>query len=655
MGKAILFLRVSTVSQNLDSQEMMARKLAMQDGYTEKDILPPIQYKESAVKLSEKERQGLQNLYKILEERDDIDSIYVTELSRLSRQPQVLYSIRDYLISKKVQLVCGSPSFRLLDSEGKFDKMASLIFAIFGCFAEQEIIEKKERFARGKEQKAIENKYNGGKIPFGYSIDKEHDNLIIINPIEANLIRDIFNKYETGTSQPKLAYHYAQNGNTSITISFINNVLNNERYTGRAKCYKGSSYVRKYPTIITPAQFDRCRQIAKDNNTNSNKAKNIYYGHHLVVCSECGCYFNATMSKVAYQCYDAHNAMRKYGNYKTQQCNNKISISINVLDSLLWMIAQVLEVDYIVNIAQGDKHRYEKKIEELNNKLSAIGIRLDKITEKRHRIITSYIKGNIEEEEQNELLKKVDDERHSILMERVEFQRDLEKYVSLTEGINKLFNFNDVKNIVDNIEYLIELENRIKSIDSDEERYEIIHRHIKKVIIENEIFNYNFKSGLKKVNGRKLSIELFNDTFLTYKIIPNSGNHIPIILKLNDDNKLEKIDFKYIGRYYDEGKRKRNLKRKNEREEKENDLYPKDKYAIGFSGLAKFLKLKGKYGYHRAFRWVNNGVLKPALVGKYKKENIFEKSKCLELLQNLAKNKGLQATAAKRILENFNK
>ena len=75
MGKAIIFLRVSTLSQRLESQELIARRLAHADGYTDDDILEPIKYKESAVKLGEKDRQGLQDLYAELDKRNDIDAI----------------------------------------------------------------------------------------------------------------------------------------------------------------------------------------------------------------------------------------------------------------------------------------------------------------------------------------------------------------------------------------------------------------------------------------------------------------------------------------------------------------------------------------------------------------------------------------------------
>ena len=130
MGKAILFLRVSTASQELASQETAARKLAHTKGYTDDDILAPIQYKESAVKLEEKDRQGLQDLYATLEERTDIEAVFVTELSRLSRQEIVLFKIRDYLIERKIQLICENPPFELLDKDYKLDSIYLHLYSV---------------------------------------------------------------------------------------------------------------------------------------------------------------------------------------------------------------------------------------------------------------------------------------------------------------------------------------------------------------------------------------------------------------------------------------------------------------------------------------------------------------------------------------------
>ena len=92
MGRIVLFVRVSTLGQQLESQEDSLRRAALADGHSESDFII-ISNKESAIKLSEEEREGLNELKRVIES-EDVSSIYISELSRLSRRPQILYSIR---------------------------------------------------------------------------------------------------------------------------------------------------------------------------------------------------------------------------------------------------------------------------------------------------------------------------------------------------------------------------------------------------------------------------------------------------------------------------------------------------------------------------------------------------------------------------------
>ena len=100
MGKVIILSRVSTESQNLEQQTQEILKQVYKDGYTDEDIII-IEDKESAIKLSEEERNGINRLKMYIESNTKIDSIYIYELSRLSRRQKVLFSLREYLIEKK--------------------------------------------------------------------------------------------------------------------------------------------------------------------------------------------------------------------------------------------------------------------------------------------------------------------------------------------------------------------------------------------------------------------------------------------------------------------------------------------------------------------------------------------------------------------------
>lgn len=506
------------------------------------------------------------------------------------------------------------------------------------------MIEKKERFHRGKRRLAEEGRYNGGNIPFGYRIDKEKNNLIVIDEDDAAIVKEVFNLYESGISQPKLAREFYRRGNKKLTMSFINNILNNERYTGTKRVYPGSSFERVYPVIITPEQFKRCRAIAKENDTNADKTRNIYYAQNLIICQSCGCRWSASGSKVLYHCYDAINPNRKYDNYSRPQCTCKLGISINIMDSLLWNVAQSAELRYILSSATEDKHLYEERIKILEQKIAFISERLAELDEKRSRIVDSYIDGDITKEKRNQRFELIEESRREVLLDQVRFEEEKAHIESLLNDIEKLYDLDSVEGIVNQIERNIELQKKINSISDDAERSRIVHRHIKKVTVENTKVDYEFAIGKRTALSRFITVEFYNGDIKYFHFIPNTGKGGIIIVSNKDKELIEKLDFEYLDRYYDEGKRKRQIEAREKNLRERNDKYPADKYILSYSSLATFLCV----GISTAHRWVEKlGILKPAVVDRYKKEIVVEKKKCLEILQTEAKHNAW----AKKILE----
>ena len=97
MKKTILFARVSTQQQTLESQIVELQNEASRWGYSSKQQVL-IQMKESAVTLDTEERQGIRMLKEAIETDSSIDSVIIFEISRLSRRPKVLYEVRDWLL-----------------------------------------------------------------------------------------------------------------------------------------------------------------------------------------------------------------------------------------------------------------------------------------------------------------------------------------------------------------------------------------------------------------------------------------------------------------------------------------------------------------------------------------------------------------------------
>ena len=151
MRRAIVLSRVSTLQQDLRQQTEEILREVYKDGYKKEEVIV-IEDKESAIKLSEEERRGLNKLKEHIRTDPTITAVYIYELSRLSRRQLVLFSIRDFLIEHNIQLIYLKPYFRLLEPDGKMSQTGSLMFSIFSSMSESEMALVKERMMRGRKQ-----------------------------------------------------------------------------------------------------------------------------------------------------------------------------------------------------------------------------------------------------------------------------------------------------------------------------------------------------------------------------------------------------------------------------------------------------------------------------------------------------------------------
>jgi DNA invertase Pin-like site-specific DNA recombinase len=155
MKKVVLLVRVSSDKQDYEAQTNELIEYAQRDGYTIDDM-EIIQDKESATKLSDEERQGLNRMYAAIDDpANQMEAAYCWELSRLSRLPITLYKVRDYLISKKIDLRTKKEGFRMNNSN------INLHFAIYVALCEEEITTRKERTERSRKALALKGSYGG--------------------------------------------------------------------------------------------------------------------------------------------------------------------------------------------------------------------------------------------------------------------------------------------------------------------------------------------------------------------------------------------------------------------------------------------------------------------------------------------------------------
>ena len=391
--KAILLIRVSTEAQDLVQQRERVVDAAKRDGY---DELILIEDKESAVKLSEEDRNGLNRLKETIEHDSSVKAVYAYEISRISRRPDVVFSIRNFLIEHKIQLIILNPYFKMLKDDGTLSETSNIFFGIFASMAENEGYLRKARTIRGKEKKKALGLHYTGRVPFGYKTNKLKE--YIIDPETAPLVVKIFNMYVKEDISLRNIVKEIQSQGFFKEITFhgcvrnIHEMLHREYYCGT---------VKGYPQIISKEIFDKAQEIKKRKTLISPRTtvkallKGMMYnketGHMLTVNTALGSYYSSN--------------------------GGGVSIKMTIIDPIIWDYAVKLHKEYYSKDYEGaireatrmiqlttrkqfTSHQkireYEAQIERLEERIV-----LGKISASKADILEEQINTNIKAEKAN--------------------------------------------------------------------------------------------------------------------------------------------------------------------------------------------------------------------------------------------------------------
>lgn len=512
MKKCIILSRVSTERQNVTQQTDLLIQKAKNDGYKDNNIII-IEDKESAIKKSVEEREGLRKLKSEIEKNNDVDIVYIYEISRLGRRMDVLIEMRDYFVEHQIQLYIYNNNQYLL--EKKEDKLVlsfvgGLIFTLFSQFAESEMKDKKDRMKRGKQSARNEGKYLGGIITFGYKLGENKK--IEIDEKNADIVRKIFNDYEKGWGYSSIGQELMLKGdiktlNIKSAIAYIKNVINRREYTG--EIVNG----RILPQIISKEQFERCQKIAHNRFKPKSNIKNIYWCKNLL----------KTIDKITGKEYLLSPIIGAV-NYRYYDENLKsIGLNINFIDSLTWYVVKKHRLDSVEYDAKTEADEANKYKDEYEKKLKQCDVRIERIQSKKERWLQLYVDGRINE-------KRLDEEEYKISQELANIEMEKDDYNhKITEMMNRII-------------YATSwfYEKSINDVKSDEEIFDIIHNDVEKILVFKGGGMYEFNISFYMKNG-------FVDKF---KICTNNINRYVI------NEKGENVKFEYIERF----KRKKYIK-----------------------------------------------------------------------------------------------
>lgn len=396
-NKAIILSRVSSEHQTLEQQTETVLKEVRRDGYTDDNIII-IEDKESAIKLSEEERNGLNKMKEYIKNDPSINAVYLYELSRLSRRQTMLFNIRDFLIERKIQLVCVQPPMKLLDEDGTMSTTAAITFALYSTLSETEMTVKKERMLRGRRYNRALGKHSGGRPPFGYTTDK--DKFYILHPQNAEIIKRIFSEYvNERKSMWVITKELKEEGlfpKTSPHTLFhcIDYWLSREIYIGNDM----------YPQIISKTMFEKAQRERNAHKRGPKKShKNIFLLKGLV--------------------FDGENGLPMFGERTMESyCETKgygCCIKRQYLDPIVWDFAKMMYQKYIMNKSLY-RRQLQKELDTLRVKIATLKEDGKAIIEKIDKVEERMIFGNLSTKRGEELiysLKEQKEEKERRLLE----------------------------------------------------------------------------------------------------------------------------------------------------------------------------------------------------------------------------------------------
>lgn len=188
------------------------------------------------------------------------DTVIVWKYDRFARGILVCALNMDKLTKNDVKLVSAKETV----AEGPEGILA---MSIFMGMAEYFSLELAVKVKRGMRENALQAKYNGGTVTFGYYIDE--NKYFQVDSQTSAIVLDVFTKYDEGFSMKEIKDYLndtgvraVRNKTTSskpVGIDFISNLLHNRRYIGEYK-FDDTVVSNQIPAIVPQELFDRVQE-----------------------------------------------------------------------------------------------------------------------------------------------------------------------------------------------------------------------------------------------------------------------------------------------------------------------------------------------------------------------------------------------------------
>ena len=354
---AVAYMRYSSDNQNENSIQYQRNSIL---AYCyQKNITLLHEYVDEAFTATNDRRPKFQAMIHDALNKPEWNTVLVYDLSRFARNNSDAVNYTNQLNDVGIDLISITQEFGN-DNEGW------LLAGMMNLLNEYYSRNNGKMTHAAMKVKAMQGKHGGGKPPLGYDLDVNKN--LIVNPIEAEAVKLIFDMVEQNYSYNQIADYLNRKGyKTKLGNSFKKNsiisILQQEKYTGqfiwnrvKHKNSKGKrnshaekpldEQVRKdqgCPVIVAKEQFKRVQNLiaSRARGRASSKSRHHYMlsGIKVLRCAECDSYMIGAVR-------NSHG--RKYLVYYCPKHKNKeCSVREIETENLDKMVAKKLANDFV--------------------------------------------------------------------------------------------------------------------------------------------------------------------------------------------------------------------------------------------------------------------------------------------------------------------
>ena len=431
--------QIDRMKKYCESRDWMVYKIYTDSGYTGSNM----------------ERPGLQDMIKDCES-GKIDMVLVYKLDRLSRsQKDTLFLIEDVFEKCGVGFSSMTENFDTSTPHGKF------IIGILSVFAQLEREKIKERTMGGKDGRAKEGKWHGGKwVPLGYDFI---DGMLYPNEYEAMQVREIADLFLKGTPVRTIERLMTQKGykhkHGEWEAKTIRRVLSNPVNIGMIK-NRDTWYKGLHDPILDQKTFDAVQKLMEKRRKEYGAARphqSLLGG--ILYCKNCeGRYARQSYNGVYYYtCYSRSKKMKKM--IKDPNCKNK-NYRMDELEAAILDEIHKLAIDP----NRVEEVRENRPVSDVSEKIKAITSEIAKIDTQISKMMDLYALGTIDLDVISDKVAALNSQKTALTKELDSLNvpeaptMTTQEVMDIASMMNDELPLEDKRNIVQSLIYYIEID-----------------------------------------------------------------------------------------------------------------------------------------------------------------------------------------------------